>query len=48
MVEAVADLLARIDVDDRTMLTDPRYYNIRWIELLHEVSPRFEHFGTVL
>jgi nucleoside-diphosphate-sugar epimerase len=48
VVEAVADLLERIDIGDRTMLTDPRYYNIRWIELLHEVSPRIERFGSVL
>jgi nucleoside-diphosphate-sugar epimerase len=48
VAEAVADLLGRIDLTDRTALTDPRYYNIRWIELLHEVSPRFERFGTVL
>jgi nucleoside-diphosphate-sugar epimerase len=48
VVEAVADVLARIDVDDRTMLTDPRYYNIRWIELLHEVTPGVQRFGTVL
>jgi nucleoside-diphosphate-sugar epimerase len=48
VVEAVADLLARIDVSDRTMLTDPRHYNIRWLELLHEVSPRIERFGSVL
>ena len=48
VVEAVADLLERIDVDDRATLTDPRHYNIRWLELLHEVSPRFERFGSVL
>jgi len=48
VVEAVADLLTRIDVDDRTMLSDPRYYNIRWIELLHEIGPRAKRFGTVL
>ena len=48
VTEAVADMLARIDVDDRTMLTDPRYYNIRWMELLHEVGPRVQRFGTVL
>ena len=28
-----------IDVDDRTMLTDPRYYNIRWLELLQRADP---------
>lgn len=48
VVEAVADLLTRIDVGDRTMLSDPRYYNIRWMELLHEVRPRLEEFREVL
>jgi nucleoside-diphosphate-sugar epimerase len=48
VVEAVADLLNEIDVGDRSMLTDPRHYNIRWLELLHEVKPRIERFGTVL
>ena len=48
VVEAINEILERIDVDDRTMLTDPRYYNIRWMELLHEVNPRLQRFGTVL
>jgi hypothetical protein len=48
VVEAVADLLARIDVADRTTLADPRHYNIRWLELMHELQPRIERFGTVL
>jgi nucleoside-diphosphate-sugar epimerase len=48
VVEAVAHMLERIDVDDRSSLTDPRYYNIRWLELLSEVSPRIEQFGSVL
>jgi len=48
VVEAVADLLARIDVRDRTSLADPRYYNIRWLELMHELKPRIEAFGSVL
>src|SRR3954469_3604795 len=48
VVEAVADLLARIDASNRTELADPRYYNIRWIELMHEVQPHIERFGTVL
>jgi nucleoside-diphosphate-sugar epimerase len=47
VVEAVADLLARIDIDDRTMLSDPRYYNIRWLELLSELKPRLESFNSV-
>jgi hypothetical protein len=47
VVEAVADLLKRIDLEDRTMLSDPRYYNIRWIELLNELKPRLESFSSV-
>jgi nucleoside-diphosphate-sugar epimerase len=47
VVEAVQDLLQRIDLSDTTTLTDPRYYNIRWIELLNEVRPRIERFGAV-
>jgi nucleoside-diphosphate-sugar epimerase len=48
VLEAVSDLLARIDVNDRTYLTDPRGYNIRWLELLHELKPRFDAFADVL
>jgi nucleoside-diphosphate-sugar epimerase len=48
VVEAVADVLSRIDVGDRTMLSDPRHYNIRWLELLHEMQPRILEFGSVL
>jgi nucleoside-diphosphate-sugar epimerase len=48
VVQAVADLLSVIDVADRAMLTDPRHYNIRWLELLREVEPRIESFGSVL
>jgi nucleoside-diphosphate-sugar epimerase len=48
VVEAVADLLARIDMTDRAKLTDPRYYNIRWLELLHELRPRIQELGSVL
>jgi hypothetical protein len=48
VVEAVAHMLAEIDADDRSSLTDPRYYNIRWLQLLHEVQPRIEEFGSVL
>ena len=39
---------AAIDIEDRSQLTDPRYYNIRWLQLLHEVQPRIEEFGSVL
>jgi nucleoside-diphosphate-sugar epimerase len=48
VVEAVADLLSLIDVTDRTLLGDPRHYNIRWLELMHELEPRIEKFGSVL
>jgi nucleoside-diphosphate-sugar epimerase len=48
VVQAVADLLTRLDLGDRAYLTDPRHYNIRWLELLQELKPRFEKFGTVL
>jgi nucleoside-diphosphate-sugar epimerase len=48
VLEAVSDLLSRLDLEDRANLTDPRHYNIRWLELLHEMKPRFEQFGTVL
>jgi nucleoside-diphosphate-sugar epimerase len=48
VVEAVADMLDRLDVDNPAALTDPRYYNIRWLELLSEVSPRVQAFDSVL
>jgi nucleoside-diphosphate-sugar epimerase len=46
VVDAVSDLLARIDLADRVALSDPRYYNIRWLELLTEVKTRLERFGS--
>ncbi len=48
VVDAVADMLAQIDPADTAGLTDPRHYNIRWLELLNEVRPRVEQFGSVL
>jgi len=36
VVDSVSDLLARIDLGDRESLTDPRFYNIRWLELRAE------------
>ena len=48
VVDAVADLLTRIDVHDMTMLADPRHYNIRWLELMHEVESRVTDRGRVL
>ena len=48
VVDAVSDLLGRIGDWDRTRLTDPRGYNIRWLELLSELKPGLERFATVL
>jgi nucleoside-diphosphate-sugar epimerase len=48
VVEAIAEILASIDVEDKTMLTDPRFYNIRWLELLHELTPQIDHFRAAL
>jgi nucleoside-diphosphate-sugar epimerase len=48
VLDAVSDLLERIDPNDAAKLTDPRNYNIRWLELLHSVKPTVETFATVL
>lgn len=48
VVEAVADMLAEIDLGDRSKLTDPRFYNIRWLDLMNEIGPRIQRFGAVL
>jgi nucleoside-diphosphate-sugar epimerase len=48
VLEAVSDLLARLDPDNREFLTDPRGYNIRWLELLHELKPVVDSFASVL
>jgi nucleoside-diphosphate-sugar epimerase len=47
VVDAVSDLLERIDLADRASLSHPRYYNIRWLELLNEVKPRIARFGAI-
>jgi nucleoside-diphosphate-sugar epimerase len=48
VLEAVSDLLARLDGADPSTLTDPRRYNIRWLELLHDVKPLLDTFAEVL
>ena len=48
VVEAIDGILASIDLEDKTMLTDPRYYNIRWLELLNEMTPQIDHFRAAL
>lgn len=48
VVDAIEDMLQRIDVSDPTKLTDPRCYNIRWLELLDQVKPQLESFPSLL
>jgi nucleoside-diphosphate-sugar epimerase len=48
VLEAVSELLARIGDTDLATLTDPRCYNIRWLELLYEVKPLLDAFSEVL
>jgi nucleoside-diphosphate-sugar epimerase len=48
VVEAIDGILSSIDVEDKTMLTDPRFYNIRWLELLSELTPQIDHFRAAL
>jgi nucleoside-diphosphate-sugar epimerase len=48
VLEAVTHLLEQIGGHDAAKLTDPRCYNIRWLELLSELKPGLERFTTVL
>jgi nucleoside-diphosphate-sugar epimerase len=48
VLEAVTDLIERLEGADPAMLTDPRSYNIRWLELLNELKPSLDSFSTVL
>ncbi len=48
VLTSVTELLERVATADRAQLTDPRHYNIRWLELLTELRPRLEAFSTVL
>jgi nucleoside-diphosphate-sugar epimerase len=48
VVEAIDGILGAIDVEDKTMLTDPRFYNIRWLELLSELTPQIDQFRAAL
>jgi nucleoside-diphosphate-sugar epimerase len=48
VLEAVTDLLARVGQATPAELTDPRCYNIRWLELMNELKPSLERFATVL
>jgi nucleoside-diphosphate-sugar epimerase len=48
VLDAVTDLLERVSPSDRAELTDPRNYNIRWLELMSELKPQLEQFESVL
>jgi hypothetical protein len=48
VLEAVSDLLEQIQAHNLVDLNDPRYYNIRWLELLYEVKPVLDMFSEVL
>jgi nucleoside-diphosphate-sugar epimerase len=48
VLEAVTDLLDRIGGANPAELTDPRCYNIRWLELMNELKPSLERFTSVL
>ena len=48
VVEAIDGILSSIDVEDLTMLSDPRFYNIRWLELLSELTPQIDQYKAAL
>ncbi len=45
---AATDLVERLEGADKASLTDPRHYNIRWLELMNELKPSLERFTSVL
>jgi nucleoside-diphosphate-sugar epimerase len=45
---AATELVAKLADADSSTLTDPRHYNIRWIELMNELKPSFERFQSVV
>jgi nucleoside-diphosphate-sugar epimerase len=48
VLESVTDMLEKLADKDPAQLTDPHYYNIRWLELLCEVRPALDAFPAVL
>jgi len=48
VVEAIDGILASIDLDDKMMLSDPRFYNIRWLELLSELTPQIDQYRAAV
>jgi nucleoside-diphosphate-sugar epimerase len=47
VLAAATDLVERYANAGSTELTDPRHYNIRWLELMNELKPSFDRFQTV-
>ncbi len=47
VVDSVSDLLAGIDFDDVESLTDPRHYNIRWLELRARTHAEADAVGRI-
>jgi nucleoside-diphosphate-sugar epimerase len=47
VLDAATDLVERFAGADSAQLTDPRHYNIRWLELMNELRPSFERFQSV-
>jgi nucleoside-diphosphate-sugar epimerase len=48
VLESVTEMLEQLGDQDPASLTDPRAYNIRWLELLCDVKPALEAFPAVL
>ncbi len=48
VLDAATDLVQRFAGADTAQLTDPRHYNIRWLELMNELKPSLERFQSVL
>jgi nucleoside-diphosphate-sugar epimerase len=48
VLEAATELVERLAAADKAQLTDPRHYNIRWLELMNELKTSFDRFQTVL
>src|SRR5687767_1104440 len=46
VLESSTDLVARFADADGTELTDPRRYNIRWLELMNEISTSLSPFQS--
>ncbi|MEA2450360.1 MAG: hypothetical protein QOG63_2292 [Thermoleophilaceae bacterium] len=47
VLAAATELVERYADADSAQLTDPRHYNIRWLELMNELRPAFERFQSV-